>query len=149
LERKQIIVQQDEIMMKNIFDENIQCTDPDMLQFCLSISEHKFWYCEPNFYHNALSSDTPESRIYIHYSGYPEKMMEAAREDKAVNAFLQNSHLWVCGEIDVRDFRREEQIKLLADYGYRWENFDTEAERNQLVCEIYFETYPMDFRNDI
>jgi hypothetical protein len=135
--------------MKNLFNENIQCTDPDRLQFCLPVSKNKFWYCEPNVFNETLILDTPQSRIYRQYLGHPEKMMDAAKEDKTVKAFMQNRLLWLNGKIDIRDFDREEEIELLADYGYHWEDFGNDADRNQLLCEHYFESYPMEFRNDI
>jgi len=53
------------------------------------------------------------------------------------------------GEIDVADFSQQEQEALLADYGYKWEIFSSDAERNQIICENHFEQYPLDYRNDI
>lgn len=35
----------------------------------------------------------------------------------------------------------EEQIELLEDYGYTWGSFANDRERNQIICEIYFEEY--------
>ncbi|MDR3265994.1 MAG: hypothetical protein LBT24_00275 [Tannerella sp.] len=130
--------------MKRLFDKNIQCTDPDTLQFCLPVSEHEFWYCEPNIYNEALKGNP----VYQRYLGDPQQLLEDFRKDNEVKAFLHNRLLWMSGEIDVRDFSEEEKRKLLADYGSKWDDFDA-AERNQIICENYFESNPMDFRNDI
>lgn len=53
------------------------------------------------------------------------------------------------GTIDAADFSREEQEALLKDYGYAWEDFISDADRNQIICENHFELYPEDYRNDI
>ena len=59
------------------------------------------------------------------------------------------SNLWLEGEIDAADFSQQEQETLLADYGYQWEFFASDAERNQIICENQFEQYPYDYRNDV
>ena len=133
--------------MKKIFDKNTCCTDPDSLQFCLPVSEHEFWYCQPDT--GALLSCPEESLIHRKYLGNPKKLLEDAKIETAVMAFLQNRQVWLSGEIDVRDFSEEEQRELLSDYGYGWNDFDNDADRNQIICEIYFESFPMDFSNSI
>jgi hypothetical protein len=72
-----------------------------------------------------------------------------AQKEPAVKVFILNRQLWLSGEIDVRDFPEEEKMQLLMDYGYRWEDFGNDTDRNQIISEIYFESCPMDFRNDI
>jgi hypothetical protein len=136
--------------MKQLLDANILITDPDSLQFCLPVSEYRFWYCEPNGYNDLAlpESDSTESRIFDKYAGYPWELLQDAQKEPAVKRLIQNRQLWLCGEIDVRDFPEEERMQLLADYSYRWEDFSNEAERNQIIAEIYFENYPMDFRYD-
>ncbi|MDR3266211.1 MAG: hypothetical protein LBT24_01390 [Tannerella sp.] len=131
--------------MEKLFDKNIQYTDPDTLQFCLPVSEHEFWYCEPDICNETWT----DSLVYQKYLGYPQKLLEDSQKDNEVKAFLHNRLLWMSGEIDVRDFSEEEKRKLLADYGYKWDDFNNEAERNQIICENYFESNPLDFRNDI
>jgi hypothetical protein len=131
--------------MKRLFDKNIRCTDPDTLQFCLPVSEHEFWYCEPDIYNEALKNNP----VYQKYLSEPQQLMEDSHKDDAVKSFLRNRRLWMSGEIDVRDFSEEEKRKLLADYGYGWDDFDNDSDRNQIICENYFESNPMDFRNDI
>lgn len=118
--------------MNRLFTPGIECTDPDSLQFCLRISDTKYWYCQPNIYHRDLfpDADTPARHILCHYLGYPDD-------------FLRDMHT------DAADFSRKEQEALLADYGYKWESFASDAERNRIICENHFEQYPLDYRNDI
>ncbi len=137
--------------MENLLNPNITCTDPDNLQFCLPISEYEFWYCEPNGYNDLLLSDSNsnESQILEKYLGNPKQLLEDAKIDEAVKSFIANRLLWMSGEVDVRYFTQKEKEELLSDYGYSWEDFDNDIERNQIICENYFESNPMDFRNDI
>lgn len=137
--------------MERLFTPGIQCTDPDQLQFCLHLSDTEFWYCEPNHYHTDLfpGADTPARRIYDKYRGYPDKLLQDARQDTEVMAFVTDRRLWITGTIDAADFSREEQEALLKDYGYAWENFTSDADRNQIICENHFEQYPHDYRDDI
>lgn len=137
--------------MERLFTPGTQCTDPDQLQFCLYISDTEFWYCEPNHYHADLfpGADTTARRIYDKYRGYPDKLLQDARTDAEVMAFVSDRRLWLTGTIDANDFNSEEQVELLSDYGYRWEFFATDTDRNQIICENHFEQYPEDYRNDI
>lgn len=134
-----------------MFNPAIKCTDPDQLQFCLHISDTEFWYCEPNHYHADLfpGADTPARRIYDKYCGYADKLLQDARTDAEMRAFVSDRRLWLTGSISADDFSREEQEQLLGDYGYRWEFFTTDTKRNQIICENHFEQYPFDYRNDI
>ncbi|KAA6302832.1 MAG: hypothetical protein EZS26_001002 [Candidatus Ordinivivax streblomastigis] len=137
--------------MKNLFNKNIRCTDPATLQFCLPVSGDKFWYCEPNGFHDSLlpDSSTQERQIYERFIEYPYELLKAAERDAKVKPFLQNKLLWLSGTIDVRDFSDEEKRELAVDYGMTLDGMAAEEERNQLICEFYFESTPMDFRNDI
>ena len=56
---------------------------------------------------------------------------------------------WRAGEIDGTDFSRSEPEELLKDYGYKWDDFSTDTDRNQIICENHFEQYLLDYRNDI
>lgn len=137
--------------MEQLLNPDIECTDPDQLQFCLKISDTEFWYCQPNIYHNDLlpNADTPASRIYNKYCGVPNELFRDAHTDNDVRTFINDRKLWMEGEIDVNDFSREEQEELLGDYGYKWDDFTSDAGRNQIICENHFEQYPLDYRNDI
>ena len=66
-----------------------------------------------------------------------------------VRKFATDNMLWREGEIDVRDFSRSEQEELLKDYGYKWDDFSADIDRNQIICENHFEQYLLDYRNDI
>lgn len=66
-----------------------------------------------------------------------------------MRAFVTDRRLWLTGTIDANDFNREEQVELLSDYGYRWEFFATDTDRNHIICENHFEQYPHDYRDDI
>lgn len=137
--------------MNRLFTPGIECTDPDQLQFCLKISDTVFWYCQPNIYHDDLLPDSGISvgHILSEYLGNPKALLEHARTDPAVKALVSDRNYWLEGEIDVDDFTREEQEELLKDYGYAWEDFTSDADRNQIICENHFEQYPLDYRNDI
>jgi hypothetical protein len=137
-------------MMENLFNPGIRCTDPDNLQFCLKISDGEFWYCEPNIYHESIYTDgTPENRLYERYKGNPKQFLIDTRTDENVKQFVNNRHLWLSGSIDADDFTHEEKTELLSGYGYAWDSFSDDSERNQIICENYFEQNPMDFHNDI
>lgn len=137
--------------MENIFNPDIQCTDPDQLQFCLKISDKEFWYCQANVFHPLLYADagTTERAIYDLYSGYPKQLLLDAQNDKEVMEFVTNRQIWLTGSSEMDDFTQAEQLELLDDYGYKWDDFKSDAERNQIICENFFEQNPMDFRNDI
>lgn len=137
--------------MERLLHAGITFTDPDQLQFCLKISDTTFWYCQPNVYHNDLlpDADTPASRILHRYSGNPKTLIEDTQTDPEVRAFVSNRLYWLEDEIDVTGFSRKEQEELLSDYGYSWEDFSSDADRNQIICENHFEQYPLDYRNDI
>lgn len=129
--------------MKNLLNPNIQLTDPDTLQFCLPLSDKEFWYCEPNSCHDKLlpESDSTERIIYDTLCGYPEEFIRLSSVVAEVKEFISNGRLWCSGDISIDDIGEEEQIELLRAYGYSWDSFSSEAERNQIICECYFETY--------
>lgn len=132
--------------MERLTEEHVVITDPDSLQFCQIVSKHEFWFCEPD--REALLSYPYESLIFEKYEGYPEKFIRDAKKEGAAQSFLENRRLWLSGKIDVRDFSNEEKVELLSDYGYSWEDFISDMERNQIIAEIYFEMNPLDFKND-
>ncbi|UYI64315.1 hypothetical protein [Bacteroides ovatus] len=129
--------------MKNLLNPNIQFTDPDTLQFCLPLSDKEFWYCEPNCSHEKLlpESDSNERIVYDILCGYPEDLLQLSSIVAEVKEFISNGRLWCSGNISIDDIDVEEQLELLQAYGYSWDSFSSEAERNQVLCECYFETY--------
>lgn len=136
--------------MVKLFDPAIQHTDPDNLQFCLKISDTEFWYCEPNIYHELIYTEgTIENLIYHTFKGNPDGLLALCSSVKEVKDFLSNKYLWLEGLIDMDDFTEAEKLKLLDDYDYSWDDFEEDTDRNQIICENYFEQNPMDFRNDI
>lgn len=136
--------------MVKLFNPAIQHTDPDNLQFCLKISDTEFWYCEPNIYHELIYTEgTIENLIYHTFKGNPDGLLALASSVKEVRSFIYNQYLWLEGTSDINDFDDKEKLQLLDDYGYSWEDFEDDADRNQIICENYFEQNPMDFRNDI
>jgi len=137
--------------MENILNSAISCTDPDQLQFCLKITDEEYWYCEPNWYNEKMypGSNSPESISLLGYKGYPYQLIEDSFTNKMLKDILTNKQLWLTGTIQMNDFTEEEMHKLLDDYGYVWEDFTENADRNQIICENYFEQNPIEFRNDI
>lgn len=129
--------------MENLLNSNIQFTDPDTLQFCLSLSEKKFWYCEPNCCHDKLlpESDSNERIICDMLCGYPEELIRLSSVVTEVKEFISNGRLWCSGDISIDDIDEEEQLKLLQAYGYSRNSFSSDTEWNQIICECYFETY--------
>ena len=107
--------------MNRLFTPGIECTDPDSLQFCLRISNTKYWYCQPNIYHRDLfpGADTPARHILCRYLGDPNDFLRDMHTDAEVRAFASDRMLWMESEIDAADFSQQEQEALLADYGYR------------------------------
>ena len=139
------------VTMENLRKANIECTAPDQLQFCHKISGTEFWYCEPNTYHEDLwpESNTIASRLYQKYCGYPCELLADALIDEEVLSFISNTQLWLTGTISIDEFSWNEQEHLLKDYGYSWNDFTIDVERNQIICENHFEQYSYDYRNDI
>lgn len=129
--------------IENLLNPDIQFTDPDTLQFCLPLSDKEFWYCQPKECHDSLfeSSDTIERLIYEQFSGYPKDLLRLSSVVTEVKEFISNGRLWCSGNISIDDIDEEEQLELLRAYGYSWDSFSCEAERNQVICECYFETY--------
>ena len=122
-------------MIENLLNPNIQYTDPDTLQFCLPLSDTKFWYCQVN-------------DCYERLCGYPEKLLHLANKVIEVKEFITNHRYWHTGEIDVTELDHEEQLELLKGYGYSWDDFTSEAERNQIICECHFEENIREYEND-
>ena len=137
--------------MKRLLNPDIQCTDPDQLQFCLKISDTVFWYCEPNTSHRDLlpCAETESNRIYQRYLGHPTEFLHDAHNVPEVRKFATDNMLWREGETDGTDFSWSEQEELLKDYGYKWDDFSADIDRNQIICENHFEQYLLDYRNDI
>lgn len=129
--------------MENLLNPSIQFTDPDTLQFCLALSDKKFWYCEPNCSHDKLlpESDSTERIIYDMLCGYPEELIHLSSVVAEVKEFISNGRLWCSGDISIDDIDEKEQLELLQTYGYSLDSFSIGAERNQIICENYFETY--------
>lgn len=137
--------------MVYLLNPHIQCTDPDQLQFCLKISDVEFWYCEPNWSNDKLlpESNSDERKLLQRYKGCPQRLLDALNEDSNLRNLLLNPQIWLTGSSEIDDFTEEEKHKLLGSYGYSWDYFEDNVDRNQLICEIYFEENPTDFRNDI
>lgn len=137
--------------MENLLNPKIKCTDPDQLQFCLKKSGEEFWYCEPNWYNDKLLPDakTEERKIIQRYLGNPNRLLNDIKTDEKLKDIILDRHLWLSGSSEIDDFTEEEKHQLLDTYGYSWDDFDNDADRNQIICEIYFEQNPIDFRNDI
>lgn len=129
--------------MENLLNPSIQFTDPDTLQFCLPLSDKEFWYCEPNCSHDKLlpESDSTERIIYDMLCGYPEELIRLSSVVAEVKEFISNGQLWCSGYISIDEIDESEQFELLQTYGYSRDSFSTGAERNQIICENYFETY--------
>lgn len=136
--------------MENLLNPAIQCTDPNTLQFCLKLSDKEFWYCQPNDCHEKLfpGVNSTERLIYDTLFSSSKDLIRLSSIVMEVKEFVSDRQLWMTGAIDVNDFDQEEKLKLLADYGYNWDDFSSDAERNQIICEIHFESYPFDYRND-
>ena len=94
-------------------------------------------------------AETESSRIHQRYLGYPTEFLRDAHNVSEVRKFATDNMLWREGEIDVTDFSRSEQEELLKDYGYKWDDFSADIDRNQIICENHFEQYLLDYRNDI
>ena len=137
-------------MIEYLLNPNIQYTDPDTLQFCLPLSDTKFWYCQVNDCYERLMPDaeTPESLIYDILCGYPEKLLHLANKVIEVKEFITNRRYWHTGEIDVTEFDHEEQLELLRSYGYSWNDFTSDVDRNQIICECDFEENIREYGND-
>lgn len=129
--------------MKKLFNPSIQFTDPDTLQFCLPLSDKEFWYCEPNCCHDKLlpESDSTERIIYDMLCGYPSELVRLSSVVTEVKEFISNKRLWCSGDISIDDIDDKEQLELLSAYGYSWDDFHSDTDRNQIICESYFETY--------
>lgn len=136
--------------MENLMNPAIEYTDPDNLQFCLKLSDEKFWYCQPNDYHEKLflGVNSTERLIYNTLSGHPDDLIRLSSIVTEVKEFVSDRKLWMTGTIEVDDFDQEEKLELLADYGYNWDDFSSDAERNQFICENHFESYPLDYQNE-
>lgn len=129
--------------MENLLNPSIQFTDPDTLQFCLPISDKEFWYCEPNCCQDKLfpESGSTERIIYDMLCGYPGELIRLSSVVAEVKEFISNGRLWYSGDISIDDIDDKERLELLQAYGYSLDSFSTGAERNQIICESYFETY--------
>jgi len=130
----------------NLFHPNIECTDPDTLQFCIRLSETSFWYCE--FDQTALCELETEcyEELYNKYEGYPEQLIADAMSNPEVLEFVNNKSLWISTTIDIEDIDAEEHTSLFDTYGMNPSDFKTPQELNQILAEMYFEIYIEDFK---
>lgn len=136
--------------MENLLNPNIEYTDPDTLQFCLPLSDTKFWYCQVNDLQDCLlpKSSSIQCFIFQHFTGEPKALLKMSSLVHEVREFITNHQLWFSDEFDVTDIPPEEQLELLKSYGYSWDDFDSDKDRNQIICEIYFEEQFADFSID-
>lgn len=127
--------------MKNLLNPNVICTDPDTLQFCLPLSETRFWYCQVNDFNEGFRSETDgvKELIYTSLCGEPELLFDLAQKVIEVQEFISNPRYWFSGDINVTSLTHEEKLVLLQDYGYSWDSFTSEADRNRIICECEFE----------
>lgn len=127
--------------MENLLNPSIVYTDPDTLQFCLIISDTEFWYCQIDDSQDCLlpDSNSIQSFIFKHFTGEPKALLEMSSQVHEVREFITNCQLWFSDEFDVTNIPPEEQLELLKGYGYSWDDFDSDKDRNQIICEIYFE----------
>lgn len=93
-------------------------------------------------------AETPERLMYDVLCGYPEKLLYLAGKIIEVKEFITNHRYWHSSEIDVTMFTHEEQLDLLKGYGYSWNDFTSDAERNQIICECDFEENIREYEND-
>lgn len=135
--------------MENLLNPRTHCTDPDTLQFCLPFSNTEFWYCQVNDFSKRLfgEADTMERFIYDTLCGYPEKLLDLVGKVAEVREFVTDRRLWNTTYVDVTGFSHEEQLELLNDYGLKWDSFNSNTDRNQIICECYFEENICDFDN--
>lgn len=135
--------------MENLLNPHTYCTDPDTLQFCLPLSDTEFWYCQVNDFSERLfgDADTMERFIYDLLCGYPNALHDLTAKVSEVKAFATDRRLWNTVYIDVTDFSHEEQLELLSGYGLKWDSFNSDTDRNQIICECYFEENICDFDN--
>lgn len=137
--------------MENLLNPNIECTDPDTLQFCLHFSNKNFWYCQPNDCHKNLffKAKTIERWLFEYFCVNPKSLISLSSVIIEIKEFVSNSQLWYAGDISIDDINMEDQLELLNTYGYSWNSFSSDVERNQIICECYFETYNLDFTNNL
>lgn len=135
--------------MENLFNPRTYSTDPDTLQFCLPCSNTKFWYCQVNDISDRLLPETStiERFIYDTLCGYPQQLLDLTDKVSEVKAFVTNRRLWHTAYIDVTDIPYEEQLELLSHYALKWDDFNNDMDRNQIICECYFEENICDFDN--
>ncbi len=137
--------------MPQIFRPSTKCSDPDQLQFFRKISVSKFWYCEPNLYHSDLlpDADTPASRLREKYLGDPEDCFRMLIQTPKFMLSFPTPHYGLGARSMQTVSLREQQEKFLKGYGYSWDFFSCDMDRNQIICEIYFEENQLEFRHDI
>ena len=93
-------------------------------------------------------AETTERLIYDILCGYPEKLLDLANKVIEVKGFIANYRYWHTDEIDVTEFDREEKLELLEGYGYSWDDFTSDTDRNQIICECHFEENIREYEND-
>lgn len=93
-------------------------------------------------------AETIERLIYDILCGYPEKLFDLAGKVIEIKELISNSRYWHTSEMDVTEFDHEEQLELLEGYGYSWNDFTSDAERNQIICECDFEENIREYEND-
>ena len=93
------------------------------------------------------NAKTTEKLIYDMLCGAPQSLLDLSKTVAEVKEFVSNPPLWCSDDFDVTDFTQEEKLELLADYGYSWDDFHSDADRNQIICECYFEENICDFDN--
>lgn len=136
--------------MENLLNPRTMCTDPDTLQFCLPLSDTEFWYCQANDLNKRVfpGAETVEKIIYDTLCGYPFALFALAKTVSEIKEFISNHCFWYTGNININSITHTEKFKLLSSYGYSWNDFSSDAERSQIICECYFEENIIEFKND-
>ncbi|MCS2956954.1 hypothetical protein NXX53_06640 [Bacteroides salyersiae] len=132
----------------NLFHPKIEFTDPDTLQFCITQSEARFWYCEFDQFALHGSATERDAELFDKYEGHPAELIRDAATDEEVKKFILNKHLWISTTIDAGDLDEEERKVLFDTYGMSADEYEDPQDLNQIIAEMYFETNIDDFRNE-
>ena len=116
--------------------EELICTDPDNLQFCMEVIEGKSYdYFQFNKDRNDLTR-----KIFDRYSGYPNNLIEDIKRNQGLKDAIDDFRNWH-NELIVIDTIDEEDVEEIeSSYGINKIDY-TENDYNQLICEGYFELY--------
>lgn len=119
----------------------IECTDPDSLQFALQLAPGQYIYLE-SLYASYPAGSLKANPVYSalsNYLGYPDVFIDDSRAG-IIDHLLHEDH-WTFDKVDYSQIPEQIRSNVANAYGIDIQTCNDQEEYEQLICEGYFEIY--------